>query len=182
VQHTPEPEETIAALAGYVKPGGLLAIDHYSRNYPATLPRRLVRALVLRMSPERGRALALGLTRALLPVHRALWRRRRGFGRLRRYLGHVSPVVDYFDAYPELSPELLAEWALLDTHDTLTDRYKHLRGPDEIRSTLLQLGLANVEVFVRGNGVEARATGTSSNIRGGDREVSMRFVHASESA
>ena len=157
VQHTPEPEETIAALARYVAPGGLLVIDHYSRDYPATAPRRVLRDLLLRMPPERARRLALGTARALLPVHRALWRRRRGFGRLRRYLGRVSPVVDYYEAYPELGTQLLSEWAVLDTHDTLTDRYKHLRGPDEIRDTLVSLGLSDVEVSIGGNGVEARA-------------------------
>ena len=159
VQHTPRPEETIAALASYVKPGGLLAIDHYSRDYPVTASRRMLRHLLLRLPPERARRIALGTAQALLPVHRALWRKRRGFGRLRRYLGRVSPVVDYYEAYPELGPELLSEWAVLDTHDTLTDRYKHLRGPDEIRDTLLALGLADVEVSVGGNGVEARARG-----------------------
>ena len=168
VQHTPEPEETIAALARYVAPGGLLVIDHYSRDYPATAPRRMLRDLLLRMPPERARQVALGTARALLPVHRALWRRRRGFGRLRRYLGRVSPVVDYYEAYPELGTQLLSEWAVLDTHDTLTDRYKHLRGPDEIRDTLERLGLADVEVSVGGNGVEARARATSSPRRGAD--------------
>ena len=159
VQHTPEPENTMAALARYVKPGGLLVLDHYSRDYPVTAPRKVLRDLLLRLPPEHARRLALGTTRALLPVHRVLWHRRRGFGRLRRYLGRVSPVVDYYEAYPELGTELLSEWALLDTHDTLTDRYKHLRGPEEIRHTLTSLGLANVEVAVGGNGVEARARG-----------------------
>jgi 2-polyprenyl-3-methyl-5-hydroxy-6-metoxy-1,4-benzoquinol methylase len=182
IQHTPQPEETIAALAGYVKRGGLLAIDHYSRDYPSTLSRRLIRSLLLRMAPERARALALGMTRALLPVHRALWSRRRGFGRLRRYLARLSPVVDYYDAYPDLRPELLAEWALLDTHDTLTDRYKHLRDPDEIRATLVGLGLANEEVGAGGNGVEARAIGASSQIGGRVREVPVRLAYARESA
>ena len=161
VQHTPQPEETIAALARYVKAGGLLVIDHYSRDYPVTTSRRVLRDLLLRLPADQARRLALGTTRALLPVHRALWRRRRGFGRLRRYLSRVSPVVDYYEAYPQLGPELLSEWALLDTHDTLTDRYKHLRGPEEIRDTLTSLGMADVEVAVGGNGVEARARGSS---------------------
>ena len=157
VQHTPEPEETMAVLARYVKPGGLLALDHYSRDYPVTAPRRALRHLLLRLPPTQARRGALGTTRALLPVHRALWHRRRGFGRLRRYLGKVSPVVDYYEAYPELGTDLLTEWAVLDTHDTLTDQYKHLRDPDEIRATLLALGLTEVEVRRGGNGVEARA-------------------------
>ena len=58
VQHTPEPEETIAALAGYVAPGGLLVIDHYSEDYPVTAPRRVLRDFLLRMPPERARAAA----------------------------------------------------------------------------------------------------------------------------
>lgn len=157
VQHTPNPEATIAALASYVKPDGLLVIDHYSRDYPLTPSRRLLRDLLLRLPPERARRIALGTAYALLPLHRALWSRRRGFGRLRRYLGRVSPVVDYYDAYPQLGRELLSEWAVLDTHDTLTDRYKHLRSSGEIRDTLLALGLEEVDVRPGGNGVEARA-------------------------
>ena len=65
--------------------------------------------------------------------------------------------MDYYEAYPQLGAQLLSEWAVLDTHDTLTDRYKHFRGPDEIRATLVGLGLADVEVNIGGNGVEARA-------------------------
>ena len=49
---------------------------------------------------------------------------------------------------------------------------------EEIRATLLQLGLSNVEIFAGGNGVEARAHGPSSEARGSDREVSIPFAHA----
>jgi hypothetical protein len=90
--------------------------------------------------------------------------------------------VDYYDAYPDLTPDLLSEWAVLDTHDTLTDRYKHLRDPEEIRATLIELGLANVEVRAGGNGVEARALGSAGERRGSGREVSVRFAHAPEAA
>ena len=182
VQHTPDPEQTMAALARCVKPGGLLAIDHYARNYPATWSRRAIRALLLRLPPVQARHVALGITHTLLPVHRALWRRRRGFGRLRRYLARVSPVVDYYDAYPELRRELLVEWAVLDTHDTLTDRYKHLRDPAEVRATLDALGLTNVEVTAGGNGVEARARGATNDARRGDVDVPLAFTHATDTA
>ena len=157
VQCTPQPEETIAALAAYVAPGGLLVIDHYSRDYPATAPRRALRHVLLRLPPDQARRVFLGTVHALLPMHRVLWHRRRGFGRLRRYLARVSPVVDYYDTYPELDTQLLSEWAVLDTHDTVTDHYKHFRRPDEIRDTFIGLGLVDVEVSVGGNGVEARA-------------------------
>jgi hypothetical protein len=75
----------------------------------------------------------------------------------------VSPLVDYYDAYPELGTQLLSEWAVLDTHDTLTDQYKHLRRPNEIRETLEDLGLADIQVERGGNGVEARARRLTSD-------------------
>lgn len=157
VQHTPHPEQTLAALASYVKPGGLLVFDHYSRDYPITASRRVLRHLLLRLPAASAHRVAVGTARALLPLHRALWHRHRGFGRLRGYLRRVSPVVDYYESYPQLGRELLSEWAVLDTHDTLTDRYKHLRAPGEIRAALVGLGLDDVEVAPGGNGVEARA-------------------------
>ena len=168
VQHTPSPEETIAALVSYVKPGGMLVIDHYSYDYPLTPSRRALRNALLALPPARAKRIALGLGHALVPVHKLLWRRTRGFGRLRRYLSRVSPLVDYYDSYPSLSPTLLAEWAVLDTHDALTDYYKHLRSPAEIATTLSSLGLEETVVAVGGNGVEARARrGGNAAIPGG---------------
>jgi len=157
VQHTPSPEETMAALSSYVKPGGLLVIDHYSYDYPLTASRRVLRNALLTLPPDRAKKAALRLGHALVPIHRLLWRRTRGFGRLRRYLSRVSPLVDYYDSYPALSRTLLAEWAVLDTHDALTDYYKHFRSPSEIASTLEAIGLDEVVVAAGGNGVEARA-------------------------
>ena len=61
-------------------------------------------------------------------------------------------------AIPELGPARLAEWARLDTHDALTDRYKHLRDAGQIRAALEAAGLSAVEVAEAGNGIEARAT------------------------
>jgi hypothetical protein len=69
----------------------------------------------------------------------------------------LSPVVDYQDAYPQLGSGLLREWAILDTHDTLTDRYKHLRSADEISAHLRTCGMIGVETAYAGNGVEVRA-------------------------
>ena len=102
-------------------------------------------------------AASTGLTRALLPLHRALWTRGPVVDRLRRALRRVSPVVDHYDRLPELSREQLEEWAILDTHDALTDRYKHLRSADEVAAMLRTAGLVDVEVAYGGNGVEARA-------------------------
>jgi 2-polyprenyl-3-methyl-5-hydroxy-6-metoxy-1,4-benzoquinol methylase len=157
IQHTPNPEETIAALAKYVKPGGSLVIDHYSYDYPVTAPRQIVRQVLIRLPPRSAKAIALAIGRSLLPLHKLTWSEKRGRWRLRKLLQKVSPLVDYYESYPELGRKFLAEWALLDTHDTLTDYYKHLRSVEEIQECLVACGLVNLKVSYGGNGVEARA-------------------------
>jgi len=166
VQHTPSPERTIEALAAQLRPGGLLVLDHYTwppgagrlgRLAFALSPRSLIRQ-VLRLLPARAAfAACTALTRALLPVHRLFWRRGSAAGAARRGLHFASPVFDYYDKLPQLSREQLTEWALLDTHDGLTDRFKHRRSAEEVAAALAAAGLVDVDVRYAGNGVEARA-------------------------
>ena len=101
----------------------------------------------------------------LLPFHKLSWSQARGRWRLRRFLQRFSPLIDYYEAYPQLGRRLLGEWALLDTHDTLTDYYKHLRSVEEIEECLLSCGLVDLEVCYGGNGVEARARAPLTNER-----------------
>jgi 2-polyprenyl-3-methyl-5-hydroxy-6-metoxy-1,4-benzoquinol methylase len=173
IQHTPNPEATIATLAQYVKPGGMLAIDHYSYEYPYTFSRRILRQLLIRLPATLSERVTHTLARVLLPLHKALrskkWllgSKRRGVARLRHYLRierlrhtllKFSPLVDYYDGYPQLGDKLLEETMILDTHDTLTDYYKHFRSVEEIQYCLASLGLTEIEVYQGGNGVEARA-------------------------
>jgi SAM-dependent methyltransferase len=157
IQHTPNSEETIAALTRYLKPGGTLVIDHYSHAYPHNALQNLLRALLIRLSAGTAKSVTLSLTRLLLPLHRLGWSDKRGRWRLRRFLQKYSPVVDYYELHPELGNRLLAEWALLDTHDTLTDHYKHFRSVEDIESCLEACGLVDLVVYYGGNGVEARA-------------------------
>lgn len=157
IQHTPNPEETIAALARHVRPGGRLVIDHYSPEYPQNFLQRNLRTILIRLPSRMAKPMALGLARALLPLHRFTWKNRRGWWRLRAPLLRHSPLMDYRDAYPQLDRQLLSQWSILDTHDTLTDYYKHLRTTEEIAAALRSCGLTEIEVWYGGNGVEARA-------------------------
>ena len=157
IQHTPNSEETIAGLTRYLKPGGTLVIDHYTYVYPHNALQNLLRALLIRLSAGTAKSITLLFTRLLLPLHRLGWSDKRGRWRVRRFLRKYSPVVDYYEAYPQLGKRLLAEWALLDTHDTLTDHYKHFRSVEEIESCLQACGLVDLVVYYGGNGVEARA-------------------------
>ena len=162
LQHTPDPEGAIRALAAKVKPGGLLVVDHYAtprgagRVAAAVAPRALLRKALRRLPATASTRFASAVTSAMLPVHRALWRVGALTRRARRVLRAASPVLDYYDRHPELGPARLAEWARLDTHDALTDRYKHFRDAGQIRRALEAAGLSAIEVAEAGNGIEAR--------------------------
>jgi SAM-dependent methyltransferase len=151
VQHTPSPEETIGTLYEQVRPGGWLVFDcyrHHLRWILSTAP--LFRSLLRRLPPEHGLAVTDWLARRLFPVHRVA---RGVFGTLLRRL---SPVQTYYHVFPELCDDLQREWSLLDTHDVLTDWYKHYRTSSQILSLLRELGLEQIWVGEGGNGVEAR--------------------------
>jgi 2-polyprenyl-3-methyl-5-hydroxy-6-metoxy-1,4-benzoquinol methylase len=154
VQHTKHPETTIRKLYEQVKPGGWLVIDHYehSLSHHTRFGDMLVRPILKRLPPARGMAATRALTRMLFPLHRAVRRVRLAQMMLSRF----SPLLTYYHALPELNDQLQYEWAELDTHDSLTDWYKHLRTPRSIRAALTALAARNIWVAMGGNGIEAR--------------------------
>jgi len=162
IQHTPSPERTIEALANSVRPGGLVVVDHYlplprlKRLLRALTPRGILRQILIRLPPRASLRATDALVHALLPIHRMLWRHGPIADRVRAVWLRLSPVFDYYESYPELG-EHLAEWALLDTHDGLTDHYKHGRTPSELAKALRAAGLEVIDSRKSGNGAEARA-------------------------
>ncbi len=154
IQHTKNSENTIADLYRQVKPGGWLVIDHYTHSLSmyTKLSEYLVRPILKRVSPARGVAATKALTRLFFPLHRAV----RNHKYLQMILSRFSPLLTYFHALPELNDEQQYEWAELDTHDSLTDYYKHLRSTRAISSALEAAGATNIWVAKGGNGVEAR--------------------------
>jgi hypothetical protein len=51
----------------------------------------------------------------------------------------------------------LHQWAILDTQDTLTNHFKHLKSAEEIQDILHSCGMVDIQTIYAGNGVEARA-------------------------
>jgi SAM-dependent methyltransferase len=154
VQHTPCPETTIRSLANFVKPGGSLVIDHYTNSPLGYLDMMYpLRSGLKRLDPQ----LALRLTKLLTafcdPIRRQTSKNRS----LDRIARRIFPTACYYSKYPELDRRVLYEWHELDTFDMLTDWYKHLRTPDQIRAFLKSLGLQVDLCEFGGNGVEARA-------------------------
>lgn len=150
LQHTPNPEIALAHIFRHVKPGGYLVVDHYRRNLRWDLSLQPAwRSLLKRLPPDRSVAVTERVVNALYPYHA----RSRT---LDIVLSRVSPVQTYFRKFPSLSEHDQRQWALLDTHDAMTDRYKHFRTVRSIRRALEQLP-GEIEYCARGgNGVEAR--------------------------
>jgi hypothetical protein len=105
-----------------------------------------------RLPPEKGILWTEGLTNVFLPLHKKV----RKFRFLQMMLSRVSPVLSYYQAFPQLGDKLQKEWAFLDTHDSLTCWYQRFRTSGQIARTLFQLGLTDIYCAAGGNGVEAR--------------------------
>jgi len=152
IQHTPRPEETIEELYAQVKPNGWLVIDHYTYTLSQfTKTALLFRMLLRRLPPAEGLKWTERLVNVFFPLHQMVRKHRV----MQALLSRLSPVLSYYHALP-LSDELQREWSLLDTHDSLTDWYKHFRTKGQIRRTLEKSGAVDIWCEYGGNGVEAR--------------------------
>jgi SAM-dependent methyltransferase len=158
IQHAPSPEQMITSLAEHLRPGGLLVIDHYTKTPLGRLGQFLtlaypLRAIFKRLPPELALKLTIRLTAICDPIRRRtsklLW--------ADRIACRIFPSFCYYDTFPSLDPDIVYEWNELDTHDGLTDYYKHFRTPKEIRCWLEHLGFCDIKCDFGGNGVEARA-------------------------
>lgn len=160
IQHTPNPEHTIAALARQVKPGGYLVIDHYTGNLKDWISywcssRAWLRLVLKRLPPPVAMQWVERLVAAFLPLNR--WAAASHQRWIMRAVGRISPVLSYYEVYPELSDTLQREMAFLDSHDALTDYFKHWRNTVQIKSALQASGCRVESCLLAGNGVEARA-------------------------
>lgn len=154
VQHTEDPEQTIARLYEQVKPGGYLVIDHYTHMWSryTKVTANLLRPILKRLPAPTGMAITEKITRLFFPLHRAARHSRLA----QILLSRISPLATYYHTIPELNDQQQFEWALLDTHDGLTDYYKRLRTGPQLRRTLEALGAQNIQVAKGGNGIEVR--------------------------
>ena len=157
VQHTPNPEDTMRSLYSMVRPGGYLCIDHYIKSWRWVMPPPIgyaintYRQVVLALSRRKRFATVQKIVNFWFPIH---WRFKDSRW-AKTILPRLSPVAFYYPGIPLKSKEAYYEWALLDTHDSLTDYYKHVRNAQEIETCLRTLGATEIAIVEAGNGVEA---------------------------
>jgi 2-polyprenyl-3-methyl-5-hydroxy-6-metoxy-1,4-benzoquinol methylase len=153
IQHTADTEKTIADLYKLVKKGGSLVIYHYTFN----------KSYYFRLAPlyrmhlrKKTAAYTIPYTQRLVKKYLP-WHKKFAHNKLMSVLlNRISPVISYYSFLPQLNDQQQEEWALLDTHDSLTDWNKRFRNKKQIESTLAALGAAEIWCAYGGNGVEAR--------------------------
>ena len=153
LQHTPDPEESIRRLWEMLVPGGYLVIDHYRKSLRGllTVATHPYRAVIRRLPARHQMKVVKSVTDFFFPVHWAL----KDSLLAQRILRRVSPVHFYYPHLGLVDKQMYYEWALLDTHDATTDRYKHHRTVVEIEKFLQSMGAQSLRVSQGGNGVEA---------------------------
>ncbi|MBP6334790.1 MAG: class I SAM-dependent methyltransferase [Bacteroidia bacterium] len=155
IQHTPSSEKTIEELWRMTKPGGLLVIDHYRWRIAYYLNLKPVyRHFLRKMSPDKSKVKVDKLVDFFFPIH---WKLRK-IKPLWWLLHRFSPLIEYILLFPQMKYAEHLELCRLDSYDSLTDYYKHLRTPSQIEKQIKDLGGKNIWINVGGNGVEARAT------------------------
>jgi SAM-dependent methyltransferase len=153
IQHTPNPEATIIALANQVKSGGWLVIDHYTKSLAWNLrSAKYVRPILKRLPPK----VALRIVERIYYISKPLFEVS-GNRVYRKILNIVLPVVFFDREIPELKKEFRDEWSILDSFDGLTDWHKHRRTRNQIREAIERTGMTVEMCEYGGNGVIARA-------------------------
>ncbi|HEV8693289.1 MAG TPA: methyltransferase domain-containing protein [Lysobacter sp.] len=151
VQHTPDPQAAFCSLSKYVRPGGQLVIDAYTRNFAALLQwKYLLRPITRRMRKETLYRVIEAITPPLVPVAKLL---RRVAGRLG---ARLVPIVEY--SHLGLSPELNVQWAILDTFDMYSPAHDHPQSLDTVTRWFKDAGFEDIHVRPGLNGVVGSGT------------------------
>ena len=70
-------------------------------------------------------------------------------------LRRLSPVIFHYEDLSLKDKEMYYEWSLLDTHDSTTDYFRHMKNSKQIKIILKSLGAKEIVINEAGNGIEA---------------------------
>ena len=141
VQHTPDPQKTVALLPRFLRAGGRIAISAYERK-PWTMlyGKYLIRPFAKRLHKEKLLASIKGLMPILFPVTDVLFRLPLA-GRLFMFM---IPVANYVHER-SLTRKQRYEWAILDTFDMLSPQYDQPPTKEEVEQALTSSGIIGLE-------------------------------------
>jgi SAM-dependent methyltransferase len=151
LQHTPDPAAAFTSLTRFVKPGGQLAVDAYTRSAVSLLQwKYLLRPITKRMNKTTLYRFIEVCTPPLVPLA-AFFRRIAG-----RAGGRVLPIVQY--AHLGLPPKLNTQRAILDTFDMYSPAHDHPQSLATVRQWFEGAGFTHIDVRYGPNGVVGTGT------------------------
>lgn len=151
LQHTPDPAKAFKSLTRFVKPGGQLAVDAYTRSAASLLQwKYLLRPITKRMNKTTLYRCIEVCTPPLVPLA-AFFRKVAG-----RAGGRVLPIIQY--AHLGLPPKLNTQWAILDTFDMYSPAHDHPQSLATVTQWFKDAGFINIDVRYGPNGVVGTGT------------------------
>lgn len=152
LQHTPNTIETINSCIKICKKGGLIAFDQYTQSLYRTFNfGRLIRPLVLLLPVRYKFKFIEKIVKFFHPIHATKIFQTQPFSNI---LALISPCASFYRSLPKLRKDLQYEFMLLDTHDSLTDRYKFLTTITKMRKICENLPVKILRIEPGVNGVE----------------------------
>ena len=153
VQHTPNPEETIKNCIKACKKGGKIAFDQYVNSlYRRFNIGKLLRIFIKRI-PSNGKRFDLirKIVNFYYPIHASPYFQKKPLSFL---LAILSPCGSFFRSLPSLDKETQYQFMLANTHDALTDIFKHLTNHKMMSNFLNKLPVKIERIEYGGNGIE----------------------------
>jgi 2-polyprenyl-3-methyl-5-hydroxy-6-metoxy-1,4-benzoquinol methylase len=144
LQHTPNVALAFKKIAQFVRPCGELVVDVYNKNYWRNFhtPMYLIRPITKRIPHE---TLHHWLSRSVPRLLRISTWLRDHVPFIGRQLGALIPVANYNGVFPTDSVELLEQYSILDTFDTLSPKYISPQRPDTVRQWFINAGYQDIE-------------------------------------
>ena len=144
LQHTPDVSLAFSTIAKFVKPGGELVVDVYNKNYWRNYhtPIYLIRPITKRIAHDRLYRWISWLAPWLLPVSTWL---RQNIPIIGWQMSATIPLTNYFGLLPTKSIELVEQYSILDTFDTLSPMYIKPERPEVVRQWFLDAGYESIE-------------------------------------
>ena len=146
IQHTPDVKASFFSLLKFLKPGGEIAIDVYSKNWKSFFfTKYWVRPITKRMPKKKLLNLVKWYVPKWFPVSSYLIKVP-FFG---KFLAQIIPVCNYSKQFPFLNKKQLIEWAVLDTFDMLSPAHDHPQSLATLQSWAKE---ANLQILYCGKG------------------------------
>ncbi len=146
IQHTPDVKASFFALIKFLKPGGEIAVDVYSKNWKTIFYTKYwIRPFTKRMNKNKLLSIINWYVPKWFPISSILLK----IPFAGKFLAQVIPIANYTKQFPFLNKKQRVEWAMLDTFDMLSPTHDN---PQSLQTLKLWAIEAKLEVLFCGKG------------------------------